>query len=152
MKRGVFKGGVQRGQTPLKRRVGVALVRSWLYGGGISPPHWGWGGVPEEVDMAISNAHLTHGSPAVRGQAAARLRSIEGHVRGVVRMVEEGAYCIDIIKQILAIQRALEKVNALLLEDHLETCASTAIRSADQRERERTIRELLDVFETSGRL
>jgi len=102
--------------------------------------------------MAISNAHLTHGSPAVRGQAAARLRSIEGHVRGVVRMVEEGAYCIDIIKQILAIQRALEKVNALLLEDHLETCASTAIRSADQREREGTIRELLDVFETSGRL
>ena len=55
-------------------------------------------------------------------------------------------------KQTLAIQRALEKVNALLLEDHLQTCASTAIRSADQTERERTIRELLDVFETSGRL
>lgn len=102
--------------------------------------------------MAVSNAHLNHGSPAVRTQAAARLRSIEGHVRGVVRMVEEGAYCIDIIKQTLAIQRALDKVNARLLEDHLETCASTAIRSANQAERERTIRELLDVFEMSGRL
>ena len=102
--------------------------------------------------MAVSDPHLSHGTPAVRIQAAARLRSVEGHVRGVVRMVEEGAYCIDIIKQTLAIQRALEKVNALLLEDHLETCASTAIRSADQAERERTIRELLDVFETSGRL
>src|SRR5713101_2668681 len=102
--------------------------------------------------MAVSDSHLSHGTPAVRTQAAVRLRSVEGHVRGVVRMVEEGAYCIDIIKQTLAIQRALEKVNALLLEDHLETCASTAIRSADQAERERTIRELLDVFETSGRL
>lgn len=102
--------------------------------------------------MAVSNSHLNHGSPAVRTQAAARLRSIEGHVRGVVRMVEEGAYCIDIIKQTLAIQRALDKVNARLLEDHLETCASTAIRSASQAERERTIRELLDVFEMSGRL
>jgi DNA-binding FrmR family transcriptional regulator len=67
-------------------------------------------------------------------------------------MVEEGAYCIDIIKQTLAIQRAVEKANALLLEDHLETCASTAIRSADRAERARTVRELLDVFSMSGRL
>jgi CsoR family transcriptional regulator, copper-sensing transcriptional repressor len=102
--------------------------------------------------MAISSAHRSHGTPAVRAQAAARLRSVEGHVRGVVRMVEEGAYCIDIIKQTLAIQRALEKANAMLLEDHLETCASTAIRSSDRAERERTIREVLDVFSMSGRL
>ncbi|MDQ7819862.1 MAG: metal-sensitive transcriptional regulator [Armatimonadota bacterium] len=102
--------------------------------------------------MALSGQHLRHGSEDVRTRVAARLRSIEGHVRGVTRMVEEGAYCIDIIKQTLAIQRALEKVNALLLEDHLKTCASTAIRSADRAERERTIRELLEVFETSGRL
>jgi DNA-binding FrmR family transcriptional regulator len=67
-------------------------------------------------------------------------------------MVANGAYCIDVIKQTFAIQRALEKVNALLMEDHLQTCASTAIRSTDRAERERTIRELLDVFETSGRL
>jgi len=61
--------------------------------------------------------------------------------------------CIrDSIKQTLAIQRALEKANALLLEDHLETCASTAIRSSDRAERERTIREVLDVFSMSGRL
>lgn len=102
--------------------------------------------------MAVHGPQLMHGSTAVRQKAAARLRSIEGHVRGVIRMVEDGAYCIDVIKQTLAIQRALEKVNALVLEDHLETCASTAIRAADQRERERTIRELLDVFEMSGRL
>ena len=102
--------------------------------------------------MAVRSVHPTHGSPAARAQAAARLRSVEGHVRGVTRMVEDGAYCVDVIKQILAVQRALEKVNALLLEDHLQTCASTAIQSADPGERERTIKEILDVFETSGRL
>lgn len=102
--------------------------------------------------MAVPKVHPKHGSPVARTQAAARLRSVEGHVRGVTRMVEDGAYCVDVIKQILAVQHALEKVNALLLEDHLQTCASTAIRSADPGERERTIRELLDVFETSGRL
>ena len=44
-----------------------------------------------------------------------RLKSIEGHVRGVERMVENGDYCIDIVNQILAVQRALQKVNALVL-------------------------------------
>jgi len=92
-----------------------------------------------------------HGSPDVRGKAAARLRSIEGHVRGVQRMVEEGAYCIDIIKQINAVQRAVDKVNLMLLEDHLQHCATSAIRAADPSERERTIAELLEVFEWQRR-
>ena len=99
-----------------------------------------------------SGLHLRHGSTEARSKAAARLRSIEGHVRGVTRMVEEGTYCIDVIKQTLAIQRALEKINAMLLADHLEHCASTAISAADPKERKRTIQELLEVFETSGRL
>lgn len=103
--------------------------------------------------MGVESArHPRHGSEEIRTSAASRLRSIEGHVRGVTRMVEEGTYCIDVIKQTLAIQRALEKVNAMLLADHLETCASAAIRAADPKERERTIQELLEVFETSGRL
>ncbi len=81
-----------------------------------------------------------------------RLKSIEGHVRGVQRMVEEDKYCIDILKQTLAVQRALDKVNALILENHLETCVTTAIQSDDPSERERVITELLDVFETSSKL
>lgn len=107
----------------------------------------------EEVAMGAQRVHdVQHGSEEVRTSAASRLRSIEGHVRGVTRMVEEGTYCIDVIKQTLAVQRALEKVNAMLLADHLEHCASAAIRAADPKERERTIQELLEVFETSGRL
>jgi len=93
-----------------------------------------------------------HGSDEVRGKVAARLRSIEGHIRGVHRMVAEGAYCIEIIKQTIAIQRAIDKVNAMVLEDHLAHCATSAIRSADPKDRERTINELLEVFAMSSKL
>lgn len=82
----------------------------------------------------------------------ARLRSIEGHVRGIQRMVEEDQYCIDVIRQSQAVQRALDKFNALILENHLNTCVTTAIRSADADERERVVTEIMDVFETAGKL
>jgi len=81
-----------------------------------------------------------------------RLKSIEGHVRGIQRMLEEGAYCMDIINQNLAVQRALEKVNSLILERHLQTCVTTAIRSDNPAERERVIDEILSVFETTGKM
>lgn len=81
-----------------------------------------------------------------------RLKSIEGHVRGIQRMVDDDAYCIDIINQVLAVQRALEKVNGLILERHLQTCVTTAIRGDDAAERERVITEILSVFETTGKM
>ncbi len=81
----------------------------------------------------------------------ARLRSVEGHVRGIAEMVGSGAYCIDVIRQTRAVQAALDKVAALLLEGHLNHCVSRAIRSDERAERERVIRELLDVFEARGR-
>ena len=67
-------------------------------------------------------------------------------------MVEEDKYCIDVIKQTLAIQRALDMVNTLMLGNHLNTCVTTAIRSQDAAERERVISELLDIFDTAGKL
>lgn len=75
-----------------------------------------------------------------------RLKSIEGHVRGVEKMVEDGAYCIDIVNQINAIQAALHKVNTMVLDRHLHTCVTTAIRGDDPNERERVIDEILGVF------
>jgi DNA-binding FrmR family transcriptional regulator len=65
-------------------------------------------------------------------------------------MVEEDAYCIDVIKQAIAVQRALERVNGIILENHLHTCVSTAIRGEEAQERERVIGELLEVFETAS--
>jgi DNA-binding FrmR family transcriptional regulator len=81
-----------------------------------------------------------------------RLKSVEGHVRGIQRMVAEDEYCVDIIKQALAVQRALEKFNGIILERHLQGCVTTAIRSEDAGERERVIHELLQVFETSSKI
>lgn len=85
-------------------------------------------------------------------QLVNRWKSIEGHARGVERMIANEAYCIDILKQTLAIQGAIEKVNAAILERHLHSCVTSAIRGDDPDERERVIRELLDVVKGSGHL
>ena len=75
-----------------------------------------------------------------------RLASAAGHIKGIERMVAEDAYCIDIIKQIQAVQSALHKVNTLMLENHLRTCVTTAIRGDDADERELMLREVTSVF------
>jgi DNA-binding FrmR family transcriptional regulator len=87
-----------------------------------------------------------------KAKVLARLRSIEGHIRGVERMVEEDNYCVDIIHQTLAIKNAIDKVNQMILTDHLTGCVSTAIRSEESSERERVINELLELFQTSNKL
>ncbi len=81
-----------------------------------------------------------------------RARSIQGHMGAVVRMLEEDAYCVDVIKQTQAVQAAIDKLNALILERHLNSCVTTAIQSRDPKERERVITELMDVFETKAKV
>ncbi len=80
-----------------------------------------------------------------------RLKSVEGHVRGVQRMVEDGEYCIDIVNQITGIERALKKVSGILLDHHLHACVTDAMRGPDSAARERVLGELLDVFEATGK-
>jgi DNA-binding FrmR family transcriptional regulator len=75
-----------------------------------------------------------------------RLKIVEGHLHGIVRMMEEEAYCIDVIRQIQAVQAALNKVSAAILENHLDSCVTTAIRGQDPSERERVLKEITDVF------
>ena len=62
-------------------------------------------------------------------------------------MVNEDVYCIDIIQQIQAVQAALNKVNTLILDNHLRTCVTTAIQGRDPAERERMLQEITSVFE-----
>ena len=81
-----------------------------------------------------------------------RLKSIEGHVRGVSRMVDEGEYCIHIVNQISAIQSALKKVSGIMLDGHLRSCVTDAVRGADAETREQVLGELMQVFETSERV
>ncbi|NJN19503.1 MAG: metal-sensitive transcriptional regulator [Oscillochloris sp.] len=76
-----------------------------------------------------------------------RLKTIEGHVRGVQRMVEADGYCIDLLKQTRAIQKALASLDSIILAEHLKGCVTTAIRSEDRSERERVVTELLQVYD-----
>jgi DNA-binding FrmR family transcriptional regulator len=81
-----------------------------------------------------------------------RLKTIEGHLRGVIRMVEEDTYCIDVIRQIQAVEAALNKVSTKILEDHLNSCVITAIQGSDKKERERVLKEITEVFEMSAKV
>jgi DNA-binding FrmR family transcriptional regulator len=83
--------------------------------------------------------------------AIKRLKTVEGHLRGVIRMLEEGAYCIDVIRQIQAVEAALDKVSVQILETHLSSCVTTAIRGDDPAERERVLKEISEVFEMSSK-
>ena len=87
-----------------------------------------------------------------KSDVKARLATAEGHIRGVQRMVDEDAYCVDVIKQILAVQRALDKVSAIVLDGHLRTCVTTAIRGEDPAERERILSELAGLFEMGRKI
>jgi len=67
-------------------------------------------------------------------------------------MVESEQYCIDVIRQIQAVQSALNKVNAMILDNHLNSCLITAVRGDDPDERERVLKEIAEVYETATRV
>jgi DNA-binding FrmR family transcriptional regulator len=76
----------------------------------------------------------------------ARLARIEGQVRGVRRMVEEGAYCIDILTQIQAVRSALQSVSERILRRHMERCVVAAVRNGEPVEIEKKLDEVMSVF------
>ncbi|MAT96227.1 MAG: transcriptional regulator [Anaerolineaceae bacterium] len=80
-----------------------------------------------------------------------RLASAAGHIKGIERMAQEDAYCIDMIRQIQAVQAALNKVTAMMLDTHLHTCMMTAVRGPDMAERERMLAEVTAVFQMSNK-
>jgi DNA-binding FrmR family transcriptional regulator len=81
-------------------------------------------------------------------EAAAKrsLQRIEGQVRGLLRMVEEHRYCIDIITQISAVRAALKRVEEQVLKDHVNHCVANAITSGDKEDQRRKVAELMDVI------
>ena len=79
-----------------------------------------------------------------------RLSYLEGHIRAIKKMVEEGRYCIEIIHQIEAVEAALKKVKEKVLENHLDTCVTTAIKGKDEKRRREVIKELMEVYKKVG--
>jgi DNA-binding FrmR family transcriptional regulator len=88
--------------------------------------------------------------PDVKARNLARLRRIEGQVRGLQRMVEGDRYCADVLTQIASVHEALRGVGRELMRNHLRHCAATAIREGGERA-EQTYDELLDLMYRSAR-
>jgi DNA-binding FrmR family transcriptional regulator len=81
-----------------------------------------------------------------------RLRNVEGHLRGIERMVDEDAYCIDVIRQLSAAQAALSRLSSRVLNDHLHSCLITAVRGEDAADRERVLKEIGEVYELASKV
>lgn len=86
-----------------------------------------------------------------RSAALKRLGRIEGQVRGLVRMVEDDRYCIDIVNQIAAARAALHAVENLILKDHVAHCVEHAIAAGDKDEQRRKVAELVETLGRTGR-
>ena len=79
----------------------------------------------------------------VKSDVLKRIAYILGHIKGIYKMIEEDKYCIDIVKQIQAVQSALNKVGEIVLEDHLKTCVSHAIKKG---EGQKLIKEVMETI------
>jgi DNA-binding FrmR family transcriptional regulator len=97
----------------------------------------------------ITHKESHHAAPretASRQDLLLRLRRVEGQVRGVQKMVEEERYCPDVLVQMSAIHQSLRAVERILLNDHLQHCATQALRSGDAKQAQRTYNELTELF------
>jgi DNA-binding FrmR family transcriptional regulator len=98
-----------------------------------------------------SSPHCAHASgsdsehPDHRKQLP-RLKKIEGQVRGVQKMIDEGRYCLDIISQVRAISGALHQVELRILQAHLDQCVRQAIHSQNTEDAENKIQEILHLL------
>jgi DNA-binding FrmR family transcriptional regulator len=87
----------------------------------------------------------------IKQACGARLRRIEGQVRGLAKMVEDERYCLDIVTQIAAVRAALRKVEQVVLREHVAHCVEGAIRSGDADEQRRKVSELIEVLGRTAR-
>ncbi len=81
--------------------------------------------------------------PHEKTEALNRIRTVTGHVKGIEKMIEEERYCIDILKQIAAVQSSLSKLANLLTKDHMRICVSEAVKEGKG---ETKIDELVEVL------
>ncbi|PKB78598.1 MAG: hypothetical protein BZY88_17695 [SAR202 cluster bacterium Io17-Chloro-G9] len=78
-----------------------------------------------------------------KSDAIKRLSYIEGHLTGIRKMLDEDKYCVDILKQTYAVRRAIEKMEAILLEGHLNSCVVEGIRTGRE---EQVVGELKELY------
>ena len=101
--------------------------------------------------MDTTHEHTTHRVPvntSAKPDILKRIAYIEGHLNGVRRMIEQDQYCVDVLKQTYAVRRAIEKMEAMILENHLQGCVVEGIKQGREDE---VIGELMDLYEQAGR-
>ncbi|HET8905539.1 MAG TPA: metal-sensitive transcriptional regulator [Ktedonobacterales bacterium] len=76
-----------------------------------------------------------------------RLNYIEGHLGGIRKMVEDDKYCVDVLRQTYAVRKAIEKLESMILEDHLHGCVPSGIREGREGE---VIEELVQLYNLAG--
>ena len=100
---------------------------------------------PEVPGAAPDEPAGPHGYDANKTAHLARLKRIEGQVRGIAKMIEEDRYCIDVLTQVSAATSALQSVALGLLEDHMAHCVVAAAREGGQ-EQEIKLQEVSDAL------
>ena len=110
----------------------------------------------DEANLCVADASLSERKavgvdPEIKASNLRRLRRIEGQIRGLQRMVEEDRYCADILTQVSSAQEALRAVARALMRDHLAHCATHAIRTGSDEERQAMYDELLGMIYKNAR-
>lgn len=77
-----------------------------------------------------------------------RLAYIDGHLQGIRRMIEDDKYCVDVLKQTFAVRRAIEKLEAMILDSHLHGCVVYGIKEGREDE---VVGELLELYQLASR-
>ncbi len=90
------------------------------------------GGLKNMVHINNNKQRITH-----------RLKIVKGHLQKVINMAEKGEYCIDVLHQSLAVQKALKQIDMILMEDHLKTCAVDQIKNGEE---QKMVKELVGIY------
>lgn len=91
------------------------------------------------------------GHATTHSENTARLSRIEGQIKGVKRMIDDGEYCIDIITQIQAARSALQSVSKIILEKHLKHCVATALEERNEAGIDEKLGEIMTVIKRMGK-
>jgi len=100
------------------------------------------------IDTEDNQQEVSNVKDDVREDVLKRLNYIDGHLAGVRRMIEEDKYCPEILKQTFAVRRAIEKMEAIILEGHLHTCVVDGIKNGRE---EQVVQELQELYTLANR-
>ena len=91
------------------------------------------------------------GHRTTHSENTARLSRIEGQIKGVKRMIDDGEYCIDIITQVQAARSALQSVSKIILEKHLKHCVASSLEEKNEAAIDEKIEEIMTVIKRMGK-